>query len=486
MKKIFLAIGFLLCSSLPAFATFGAATQWDVRTTGVDTNGGGFDSGVGSPGTDISQGSGTAITVTLTGTTTGTGSPAFTSTTNGPGNFVHIASGTGCTIGWYEILSQSSGTATFDHAMGSSTDNCVGTIGGSLLTVQTADGQTVIGNTVNIQAGTYTWTSTYTVHITTGIITWKGYQTTHGDGGTKPLITTATNSTRLINTALSTNGAFLLQNVSLSNTAATNADGIWQQSVHCTSGTTGATWVFNQDKFSGFAITANSADSAGDEVCAVIFNGTEVTGSTVAAVEGGGTFQWLGIFGSYFHANVLDVLTTTIGSGAEFSNSIFAGSTGASEVEFNEGQFAQLHTIRNCTFYGAAGDAVHFNVGGFFYSSLQNNIFYGNNRAVEVVAGSVQITNGPVASFNNAYGSNTNANINWTEVNGPITLTANPFVNATSGNFALNSTAGGGALLKAAGFPAAWGTTTTNFMDVGAAQSQGSTTTTTGNYGVSH
>jgi hypothetical protein len=32
-----------------------AGVQWDVRTTGSDTNGGGFDHTVVSPGTDYSQ-----------------------------------------------------------------------------------------------------------------------------------------------------------------------------------------------------------------------------------------------------------------------------------------------------------------------------------------------------------------------------------------------------------------------------------------------
>src|ERR1700761_3641583 len=117
MRKLALLLA-LIFSPCAAFATaFGSATAWDIQTTGSDTNGIGFDSGVGSPGTNESTGSGTAITITLTGTTTGTASPAFSSTTHGPGNFVHIASGSGCTPGWYEVLSQSSCTATFNVAM---------------------------------------------------------------------------------------------------------------------------------------------------------------------------------------------------------------------------------------------------------------------------------------------------------------------------------------------------------------------------------
>ena len=52
-----------------------------------------------------------------------------------------------------------------------------------------------------------------------------------------------------------------------------------------------------------------------------------------------------------------------------------------------------------------------------------------------------------------------------------MNLTANPFVGGS--NFALNSTSGGGAALKAKGFP---GITPagTGYADIGALQSQGS------------
>jgi hypothetical protein len=44
-----------------------------------------------------------------------------------------------------------------------------------------------------------------------------------------------------------------------------------------------------------------------------------------------------------------------------------------------------------------------------------------------------------------------------------VALTADPFVSGSTGNFALNTTSGGGPLLKAAGFPAN--------VDIGATQS---------------
>ena len=41
-----------------------AGVVWEVRTTGDDTNGGGFDSTVTSPGTDYSQQTAAQITYT--------------------------------------------------------------------------------------------------------------------------------------------------------------------------------------------------------------------------------------------------------------------------------------------------------------------------------------------------------------------------------------------------------------------------------------
>ena len=59
---------------------------------------------------------------------------------------------------------------------------------------------------------------------------------------------------------------------------------------------------------------------------------------------------------------------------------------------------------------------------------------------------------------------------------GDITLTADPFTAGASGDFSLNSTAGGGALLKAAGFnnsiPGV--ANAAGKLDVGAVQSGGS------------
>lgn len=66
--------------------------------------------------------------------------------------------------------------------------------------------------------------------------------------------------------------------------------------------------------------------------------------------------------------------------------------------------------------------------------------------------------------------NNTVASIAFYSSTLDITLTANPFVNAGSGNFALNSTSGGGPLLTATGWPLKFGSGTTNYLNMGAVQ----------------
>jgi hypothetical protein len=119
MNKLILAI----LISLPAFAAFNATSVWRVQTTGSSTNGGAFDPSVSSPGTDESKtDAGTSCTDIVIGGTTTTATSAstctFSATTHGPGNFINITGGSGCTVQRVEMISQSSGTATFDKSLG--------------------------------------------------------------------------------------------------------------------------------------------------------------------------------------------------------------------------------------------------------------------------------------------------------------------------------------------------------------------------------
>ncbi len=88
-----------------------------------------------------------------------------------------------------------------------------------------------------------------------------------------------------------------------------------------------------------------------------------------------------------------------------------------------------------------------------------------------------------VKVFNSAAGANTGGNIsaNLSAANAPFVLTIDPFVNRAGLNFALNSTAGGGALLRGTGTGAYPGGFTTSFSDVGPAQHQDAGTNSVSN-----
>src|SRR5207302_10660346 len=90
---------------------------FEVQTGGNDNNGGGFDSGVSSPGTDYSQQA--SAQVAYTGLVIGGAgnldkltSAAHPFGATSPGNIINITSGTGFTTGLYRILSVSGTTAT--------------------------------------------------------------------------------------------------------------------------------------------------------------------------------------------------------------------------------------------------------------------------------------------------------------------------------------------------------------------------------------
>ena len=194
MRKLILL---LLCLAAPSYAALSATVQWDVRTTGSDSNSGGFDPAVSVPGTDYSQQNSPQITYTdlVVGATTTTYTSVLNVVSSAlPGNTLVVTGGTGCTTGTYEVLSNATITATVDRSLGTAASVCTAVLGGSKLTNSAAFALAVAGNTVNTKAGTYTVTATLGIPFVSGFA-WIGYGTTHGDGGTKPLITTATNST---------------------------------------------------------------------------------------------------------------------------------------------------------------------------------------------------------------------------------------------------------------------------------------------------
>lgn len=454
-----------------SYAALSALTQLNVQTDGTDTNGAGFTAG--GTGTNYSLfanknaagctscGSSTVDLSTTdavaAGTTTITSVTANFQTTI-VDNVVYFAGGTGTITGqWRRVTARASTTSiTIDASIAISTGMTMN-IGGALLTnAQAAAVATVAGMTVNLKAGTYTITSV--IAITVGTITWRGYGTTPGDGGTKPLITTSTNSTVAFST-VSTSGVQLWDNISFSNTAGTKDAVIRQTNNH---GTTSQQWIIRSSKISGGTRCIDSSNiGSGWDVAYITIEKSEITGCTTVGVDSNAGVVY--IDGSYFHANAVSVNTNTSSLALTIAYSIFGDDTDTS-VNVNSVRLA----VYNSTFVAATNKAVFPSNSLTVYATYRNNLMYGNDYGIFYSGGTLPNGQVNITSANNCF-KNTNGNLGYSGV-GDITMTVDPFTNLAAKDYSLNSTAGGGAACRSAGYPGVFPAgLTTGGISIGAA-----------------
>jgi hypothetical protein len=150
-----------------------------------------------------------------------------------------------------------------------------------------------------------------------------------------------------------------------------------------------------------------------------------------------------------------------------FINCLSYANTGASTDGFVVNQTTDIF---KCVAYNNGRDG--FNLTAGRSGVIANCISVSNARfGYNYPTGSLTVQSLNCAGYNNTSGDQNGSG----SVTGFITLTGDPFVASGSGNFALNNTAGAGALLRAAGFPALFpaGLTAT-YEDIGAAQHQDS------------
>ena len=464
MTSLRLALLLLTLSVSSAQATISSLMEWDVRTTGNDTNGGAFKRG--ATGTDYSQQD--AVQVSYVDLVVGATTTQVTSVLHpfstgvAVGNIINITAGTGCTTGRFEVTSVNTGTstATLDRSAGTAASACTAVLGGSLATVGAAATAMISGNAIHIQSGTYT--------ITTGIVTpggngyFEGFAVTHNDGGTRPLITTATNSTKLWDVCHSSGGAATttFYNISFSNTASVRAIGLHNFN-------TLNYLVINNCIFDGFTI-AISAD--GDEgfstVGQVSATNTEFKNGA-QAINADANFSAddgnILCFGCYVHAmtSASGALRTFNGGSLTLIYSVLAANNVAAD-NFNEGVILNSDIVSN------TGTQAVRTVRETIVS--KNSIYYGNTGTALVVNNATVTAGVPTGATltKNAFGANGANYVGVTSIS-EITLTASPFTSST--NFTLNAAAGGGALLKKTGAVVnITGSTTTATLDVGAIQ----------------
>ena len=303
--------------------------------------------------------------------------------------------------------------------------------------------------------------------VTQATLTIQGYQTTPGDEGTRPLITTATNSTDLFTTS-SNSGTQIWDNLQMTNTASTKATGIRQLSQHGTS----QSWTVRNCVLSGFAEGLDSDNNGATyDVSWIHVIGTEISNCTVLAI--GCNTGNLVVLGCNLHDCPMLIYAPSSNNVCYVGWSQLWNATGTATsqgaIYFTGSQII----VEHCNFYNDAGYVL--NLSSIARILLWNNVLYGNNQLLLSAPSGNVATYSAAASRNNAVGGNTTTwGSPWSTIPGNIALTANPWVSPSTGNFSLNSTTGGGLSCKEAGFPNSWpDSAATGYLDIGPVQSQG-------------
>lgn len=466
-----------------AIGSAAGPAAFEVRTAGAATNGGGFITG--ASGTDMSvfdnknSSGGTNCQSTTdnlsttdavaNGTTTITSATAnFTSAL--VGNIIYLTGGSGPLAATHRQVTAftNSTTITVDASVATGTGITMN-IGGAKATVvdvtsTNASFASGIQITYWLKSGTYTLTTSWTLTITasgTPTVYIRGYHSTRGDhDGTRPLITSATNSVDLIKINLGTS-VMATDNVNFSHTAATRAIGI------VSAANAPAIYVFNS-QFDGCSWGIN-ADNVGARFTAagVRLQNVEIKNSTSGGcVATSGITTPIYVIDSYIHDNTGYGLSTVSGGPIYMINTILYNNT-----TYGVGPTGNLQQIfaLNCSIVANGTDGIQVTPTLATGSSwipiyVQNTILYGNG------GWGINSANTPtVYTFDhNAYGSNTSGNLNNVLAGtGDVSLSGSPFTSST--NFALANNAAGNSL-KQTGFPGAFpGGATTGYTSIGAA-----------------
>jgi hypothetical protein len=398
-------------------------------------------------------------------TTTQATSAAHPFDSTSPGNIVNVILGAGCTVQRAQVVSVSGATATFDKSLGTAASTCTGNLGGAMLTHTAVWAVAVTGNTVWTKAGTYTITAAFG---SAASITWIGYNTTHGDimgaNLARPLITSSTNSVGIYNPS---GNPEVMKNISLSTTAATK--GIWG---FANSGN-GATVTIVNSKIDGFAQGyCGQGGNCGATASSLNIVDTEILNSgTNAIVWGAG----LSVKNSWIHGNgtgitcVGQIATGQDSSSLNLDSSIVSG--GPNCAISITGNSVSVNIARS-TIFGAGTIGVSITATGSASPPvyIEGNIIYGSGTYN--ISFTSPIPSGTTYINKNGLGGAGTANYNNGSGTNDVALSAGPFTNSGANDYSLNSTVGGGAAAKGAGFPGAFpGGTTTGAPDLGAVQS---------------
>jgi hypothetical protein len=323
---------------------------------------------------------------------------------------------------------------------------------GKLFTGSSGTTAPVQGNTVWI-TGTLTVTST--INVTKAAsggyyrIVVIGYGTSRGDGG-QATITTATNSVALF--TLGGQG-IELRNLNLTTTAGTKAAAIIGSS--SAGNALGEDITIRDCTITGFTIGIDAYNGGYGNPLVVIE--CTITGCSSHGIYTGG---FLLVIGCYIEGNTGDGINAPQYGTIIAINTVSSSNTGKgfNYQTTNNGTFV---AFKQCVAYNNGSDGIYVTQSSntqplvLINSIIYNNAGYGiNGNTSQATLNAAANPFSILVQLNNAFGSNTSG----ARLSGipsdttDIALTANPFNNAGTGDFSLNSTSGGGALCLGTGW----------------------------------
>lgn len=442
-----------------------ATAVWEVRTTGNDANGGFYDSG----GTDYSQQDAAQLTLADV-VTNGT-----TSVTSATGGFTAAMIGNGINVaGAIRQISAftSTNTITVD-ALISAASGQAGRVGGALATPAVATGFMTGGNTAFIkyhasnvyginQGSTQNTTggpmSLNVAHATskTRLVGYDSTRTVTSTDANRPILRTTTGGanailvtgtsarqTEIVNLDLDGNSVALSRAVAASTTASAGIALLRCRLRRMVTVVTSGLWTMEECQLQG--------------------NAGSIGGSTVVRMLGCVVSENTSVF-------------APLAAGVSATRCIFARNTGASTdgVGCSANAGAGWH-FDQCIFDGNGRHGIYCDPATAAQNfSIISNCLFTNNAGWGITA---VVSQDNIRLRNCAFYNNTSGNVNSNIPNavGTVTLSADPYVNRQStvaaSDYGLNTTAGGGAACRAAGFPGLLtATLTTSYADIGVAQ----------------
>lgn len=447
-------------------AAIGAGVLWSTGGAySVSTAAGVASVGTPTSGTwsiDYSQcGTGVAFSDLVQATTTTCTSAAMPMGKNFVGNTFRIASGTGTwTVQTLLISSVTGTTATVDKTLGGTGGTGgTGVMGGCLATPGMAGSLHIGQNKIWIKSGTYTITSASN-NVASGCLSLAAGNATAGMTaayGYSSLRTDAPKTTSRPTLQASGITSFSLNSLNTNTEVAyLILDGA---SLTTSRGVNGVN-ISSRARY----VTAKNCKNAGFTNAHYLY--CDATGcATISAFVGGfgyGCVAW---------SNTVTGFEAALS--IHFVNCLSVNNSGASSDGFSAGSGTGSRFI-NCTAYNNGRHGFH--TPSSTWGVCTNCVSYANagtNFSVAAANDNVVLEN-CAAGLGGVSSANFSASINARCQVGNITLTADPFADKASGDFSLNSTAGGGAAGRATGVIGDYpGISTTTYPDLGAAQTQG-------------